>query len=786
MAQPHEVAQAGQPAEADKAAAAAPAQPAQASEQTGVPEILQAGQVVKDYEIIKPLGKGKFSIVYMAKRISDGVLCALKKINIFDMMDPKQRDKCLKEVKLLQSLDHPNIVRFLDASMDQNELHIIVEWAEKGDLKRLIRRAVQNDICFTEGQIWDYGKQLAGALDHMHKRRVMHRDLKPANIFVASDGSLKLGDLGLGRFFSSQTLEAFSKVGTPLYMSPEVLRGAGYDMRSDVWSLGCVFYELAMRRSPFKSDTQLSLYDLFVKINKGQYPPLPETYSSEFRQLIDGMLQLEPSKRLDCDQVLQICISQTTPAPLADGKRASSSQSASRTFRPAPLLVMEDVCEKLKLLEYEDKFLRPTGFPTLHRCFFTQKLPPVKIRPPRCKTMGIQEATQFQVMFELISWVLHTQVSHEAFAPADASAGPCAVPQSGLGAGDAAAGSGAGDAAAGSTSSKVALAKWMPTGAAFQEDVNELTKRLVSDLKRNGINISSDMTIQQLRDGYGEGVCLILNELINQELVRRDFHFQAPCWDSTMDDQVLEIDEEEDGLDESSAGSDAQSGSKEGRSGLFDDTLEFSTAFETATHEPTVEPIHVANVNSAEWAEELKRVTPLLKIKMDATQAGSDWSCAITSVKQLCEDIEKAGSVTSISTSIKTLAMKWREELSRLRRHEDHLNDLFVPQREEMQQLRETHEEACEHLRVLQDHVAELSESYGIESRKADDAKAEVADKGEAVHDSQQLQQIKRKLQRIRNESKDLGIHLGLLKVELFTRQQKRTSSLETSESKPN
>eukprot|EP00746_Dinoflagellata_sp_MGD_P082915 gnl/MRDRNA2_/MRDRNA2_32960_c0_seq1.p2 gnl/MRDRNA2_/MRDRNA2_32960_c0~~gnl/MRDRNA2_/MRDRNA2_32960_c0_seq1.p2 ORF type:complete len:122 (+),score=31.63 gnl/MRDRNA2_/MRDRNA2_32960_c0_seq1:135-500(+) len=106
------------PATDSKAAPQAAAGPekADAAKATSdqVPEILQAGQVIKGYEIIKPLGKGKFSIVYMAKRVADGVLCALKKINIFDMMDPKQREKCLKEVKLLQSLDHPNIVHFLD------------------------------------------------------------------------------------------------------------------------------------------------------------------------------------------------------------------------------------------------------------------------------------------------------------------------------------------------------------------------------------------------------------------------------------------------------------------------------------------------------------------------------------------------------------------------------------------------------------------------------------------------------------------------------------------------
>ena len=108
----------------------------------------------------------------------------------------------------------------------------------------------------------------------------MHRDLKPANIFIAGDGSLKLGDLGLGRFFGSQTCEAFSKVGTPLYMSPEVLSGKGYDWKSDVWSIGCIAYELAQLRSPFTAeDEKLSLYELFQVICIGEYPSITTSYS---------------------------------------------------------------------------------------------------------------------------------------------------------------------------------------------------------------------------------------------------------------------------------------------------------------------------------------------------------------------------------------------------------------------------------------------------------------------------------------------------------------------------
>lgn len=138
------------------------------------------------------------------------------------MMDPKQREKCLKEVKLMQPLDHANIIKYLDSFIFNNELIIATEWAERGDLKKLIKCAQQDDTPFEEVTLWNYIMQIASALAHMHDKRIMHRDLKPANIFISTDGTLKVGDLGLGRIFSSETIEAYSKVGTPLYMSPEV------------------------------------------------------------------------------------------------------------------------------------------------------------------------------------------------------------------------------------------------------------------------------------------------------------------------------------------------------------------------------------------------------------------------------------------------------------------------------------------------------------------------------------------------------------------------------------
>ena len=273
--------------------------------------VLVSEGTLAEYDVLKAIGKGKFSVVYRASRKSDGRLVAVKKVAIVDIMDKKTREKTLKEVKLLQSLKHPNVVAYLDAFLDgdaqdggSSDLIIVLEWAEAGDLKRQLRKAIQKHARFEERIIWRYFSQIADAIGYMHSQRIMHRDLKPANIFLMADGTIKVGDLGLSRSLSENTLQAHSKVGTPLYMSPEVLRGNGYDFKSDVWSLGCILYELSSLKSPFKEEG-LNLYGLFQKINKGTYPPIPQPYSKTIRLLVRDMLMVDVEQRAGIVKVVE-------------------------------------------------------------------------------------------------------------------------------------------------------------------------------------------------------------------------------------------------------------------------------------------------------------------------------------------------------------------------------------------------------------------------------------------------------------------------------------------------
>ena len=253
-----------------------------------------------DFIFGKVLGKGSFGSVIIVTRKQDNKQYAMKRVNINNLSE-KEKLCSLNEIRLLSSLNHPNIIGYKEAFFDLNSktLNIVMEYAEHGDLHKKIKSNIKNHRYFTEDTIWDWVIQIFEGLKYLHDNKIMHRDLKCANIFLSKKGILKLGDLNVS--IIAKMGMAKTRTGTPYYCSPEIWKDLPYDYKSDIWSLGCIIYELCMLKPPFRGT---SLKQLCLNVIKGQYLPVNKYYSDDIREIISKMLVVDPNKRASIDELL--------------------------------------------------------------------------------------------------------------------------------------------------------------------------------------------------------------------------------------------------------------------------------------------------------------------------------------------------------------------------------------------------------------------------------------------------------------------------------------------------
>jgi NIMA (never in mitosis gene a)-related kinase len=164
-----------------------------------------------------------------------------------------------------------------------------------------IARQKELGTLFPEQQIVAWLVQMALAMNYVHDKKILHRDLKTQNIFLTSKGDIKIGDFGIARVLQHTYDCANTAIGTPYYLSPEICQEKPYNQKSDIWSLGCIFYEIATLNHAF--DAQ-NMKGLIQKILKGTYPPLPEVYSPDLKKLLSEMLIKDPNKRPSIKKIL--------------------------------------------------------------------------------------------------------------------------------------------------------------------------------------------------------------------------------------------------------------------------------------------------------------------------------------------------------------------------------------------------------------------------------------------------------------------------------------------------
>ncbi|CAD8113289.1 unnamed protein product [Paramecium sonneborni] len=254
---------------------------------------------MKNFTVFEKLGEGSFSTVLRVKRQSDQQEYAMKKVRMGQLKE-KEKENSLNEIRILASISHPNIIGYKEAFYDEQSqsLCVVMEYADQGDLQQQIQQHIHKKQLIQEIEIWKMIYQMTIALRTLHQMKILHRDLKSANVFL-HQGNYKLGDMNVSKVAKKDLV--YTQTGTPYYASPEVWRDQPYDAKSDIWSLGCVAYEMAALKPPFRAQNMEGLYK---KVQRGLYERIPSKFSGELMTVIGLCLQVQSKQRPTCAQLL--------------------------------------------------------------------------------------------------------------------------------------------------------------------------------------------------------------------------------------------------------------------------------------------------------------------------------------------------------------------------------------------------------------------------------------------------------------------------------------------------
>ncbi|MGD2125204.1 MAG: serine/threonine-protein kinase [Desulfobacteraceae bacterium] len=264
-----------------------------------VSDDLEIKPTVGRYEILSELGQGAMGVVYKARDPKINRLLAIKTIRFSDEFEDEKikeiKERFLREAEISGQLSHPTIVAIYDVGEDFDLTYMAMEFLEGENLQKYCRK----------GSLLPLRKALyvisetALALDYAHKHGVIHRDVKPANIMLLKDGKIKVTDFGIAKAVSSSQTKSGIVLGTPNYMSPEQINGHEIDGRSDIFSLGVVFFELLTGQLPFHGK---NLTNLFYQITQVRHPS-PRAINPKVpkpcEQIVDSALAKDPSKRFE-------------------------------------------------------------------------------------------------------------------------------------------------------------------------------------------------------------------------------------------------------------------------------------------------------------------------------------------------------------------------------------------------------------------------------------------------------------------------------------------------------
>ena len=287
------------------------------------------------YKITKLIGEGGMASVYEAEHEMLGTKVAIKVLNPILSANAEIKTRFRNEAKLMASLDHPNITKVIDFDEQPQQLSIVMEFLNGEDLDQKIKR----NGPLSEKEISDIFSQTLSAFQYAHEKGIVHRDIKPSNIFILSNGHVKILDFGIAKLFGqgNEMTQTGTQMGTPIYMSPEQVKGdKSIDHRSDIYSLGVTMFFAINGKPPYNSNTD-SQFDIFTKI---VYEELPEfSIQSKFKEVFIKACQKNRDERFQsCADYLEAFKLPSVISPESNDKTIVDDNTSGSKKEETPII----------------------------------------------------------------------------------------------------------------------------------------------------------------------------------------------------------------------------------------------------------------------------------------------------------------------------------------------------------------------------------------------------------------------------------------------------------------
>ncbi|XP_028333640.1 aurora kinase C isoform X8 [Physeter macrocephalus] len=250
---------------------------------------------IDDFEIGRPLGKGKFGNVYLARLKESHFIVALKVLFKSQIEKEGLEHQLRREIEIQAHLQHPNILRLYNYFHDARRMYLILEYAPRGELYKELQKSHTLD----EQRTATVMEELADALTYCHEKKVIHRDIKPENLLLGFRGEVKIADFGWS--VHTPSLRRRTMCGTLDYLPPEMIEGRTYNEKVDLWCIGVLCYELLVGNPPFESPSHNETYRRILKVDVRFPPSMP----LGAQDLISKLLRYQPSERLPLVQILE-------------------------------------------------------------------------------------------------------------------------------------------------------------------------------------------------------------------------------------------------------------------------------------------------------------------------------------------------------------------------------------------------------------------------------------------------------------------------------------------------